>query len=146
MSSTPKTRPTDASVATFIGQQADPTRRADCHAVAALMQAATGEPAVMWGDAIVGFGAYRVRYSSGQMLDWPLLGFSPRKNDLTLYLAAEFEGRAALLEKLGRHKTGKVCLYLKRLADVDAGVLNELILASLAAMAGQRVALELTHE
>ena len=143
MSSTPITRPTRASVVAFIDQHTDPTRRADCHALAAMMQAATDEPAVMWGTAIVGFGARRLRYSSGQMLDWPLLGFSPRKNDLTLYLVAEFEGRAGLLQRLGRHKTGKVCLYLKRLADVDMGVLDELIRGSLAASAHERVTLEI---
>ena len=144
MSSTPKTRPTRASVAAFIDQQADPVRRADCHAVAAMMQAASGEAAVMWGDAIVGFGAYRMRYSSGQTLDWPLLGFSPRKNNLTLYLMSEFEGRAELLQRLGRHKTGKVCLFLKRLSDVDMAVLNALIRGSLAALTSERVILEIS--
>lgn len=143
MTSSPKTRPTRASVTAFIELQADPIRRADCHALLALMQAATGEPAVMWGTAIVGFGAYRMRYSSGQTLDWPLLGFSPRKNDLTLYLMPGFEGCAELLQRLGRHKTGKVCLYLKRMADVEQGVLEALIRGSLNALADRRVALEI---
>ena len=143
MSSTPKTRPTRASVPAFIDQQADPARRADCQAVPALVQAATNKPAVMRGNATGGFGANRVRDASGQLLDWPLPGLSPRKNDLTLYLVSEFEARAALLLRLGRHKTGKACLYMKRLADVDLGVLDELLHASLSAVAGQRVTLEM---
>jgi hypothetical protein len=92
----------------------------------------------MWGGAIVGFGTYHYVYASGHGGDWPVVAFSPRKNDLTVYLMPGFEQHASLLQRLGRHKTGKSCLYLKRLADVDVDVLRQLIDASVAAMAPQR--------
>lgn len=135
-----KTQPTSASVDEFLDGIADPTRREDCRTVAAMMQAATGEPPVMWGEGIVGFARYRYHYASGRSGDWPIVGFSPRKNDLTLYLMPGFDGREVLLEKLGKHKTGKACLYLKRLSDVDPAVLQQLIAASVKAMAKDRVA------
>jgi hypothetical protein len=138
-SSSPKTVPTGASVDAFLDQQADPARRADCQALRRMMEAATGQPAVMWGDAIVGFGTWRYAYASGATGDWPVLGFSPRKNDLTVYLMPGFEALQPLLDRLGKHKTGKVCLYLKRLADVDTAVLQQLMAASVAAMADRRV-------
>ena len=103
------------------------------------MEAATGERAEMWGAAIVGFGRYAYTNSTRKTFEWPVVGFSPRKNDLTLYLMPGFEGRAELLGKLGKHKTGKSCLYLKKLADVDAGVLQELIDCSVRAMEPQRI-------
>lgn len=133
-----KTRPTSASVAEFLALQTD-ARRADCEAVLRMMEAATGERAEMWGAAIVGFGRYAYANSSKKTFEWPIVGFSPRKNDLTLYLMPGFEGRAELLGKLGKHKTGKSCLYLKKLADVDPGVLQELIECSVQAMAPQRI-------
>lgn len=134
-----KTQATEASVDAFLDAIADPQRRDDCRHVRALMEAATGAPAVMWGPSIVGFGRYLYRYASGREGEWPVIGFSPRKNDLTLYLMPGFEAQAALMAKLGKHKTGKSCLYLKRLADVDQAVLEELITRSVAAMAPQRV-------
>lgn len=134
-----KTQATVASVDAFLDAIADPQRRDDCRRVRALMEAATGAPAVMWGPSIVGFGRYRYRYASGREGEWPVTGFSPRKNDLTLYLMPGFEQQAALMAKLGKHKTGKSCLYLKRLADVDRVVLEELITRSVAAMAPQRI-------
>jgi hypothetical protein len=134
-----KTQPTNASVADFLAAVPDPVRREDCRRVAAMMQAAAGAPPVMWGAAIVGFGAYRYTYASGRTGDWPVIGFSPRKNDLTLYLMPGFEQHADRLAKLGRHKTGKSCLYLKKLADVDLAVLDELITWSVQAMAPQRI-------
>ncbi len=137
--SSPKTQPTTASVDDFIAAVADETRRADCLVVRKLMEQATGERAVMWGDAIVGFGAYRYAYAGGKTGDWPIIAFSPRKTDLTLYLMPGSETFAPLLEKLGKHKTGKVCVYLKKLADVDPKVLKTLIEASVKAMAPQRV-------
>ena len=140
-SSGPKTVPTKASVKDFIAAQPDEQRRADCLALLKLMQAATGEKAVMWGGAIVGFGAYRTSYANGSTGDWPVVAFSPRKNDLTLYITPGFEGREALLATLGKHKTGKVCLYLKRLSDADPNVLKAIVEASVAAMAPQRVTL-----
>ena len=135
----PKTKATKASVAAFLAAIPDEQRRKDCKAVAKLMQEATGEKPVLWGANIVGFGAYRYQYASGGTGDWPLVAFSPRKNDLTLYLMAGFERHADLMAKLGTHKTGKSCLYLKRLADADPAVLKELVGRSVAAMEGKRV-------
>lgn len=137
--SSPKTVPTQASVKDFIALQEDPTRRADCTALVKMMEKATGEKACMWGSAIVGFATYRYEYASGTTGDWPVVGFSPRKNDLTVYLMPGFESQTELLARLGKHKTGKVCLYLKRLADVDLSVLQEMIDLSVQAMAPQRV-------
>ena len=134
-----KTQPTNEPVADFLGRLADPQRRADCEAVLALMQRATGVAPVMWGAGIVGFGRYRYAYASGRTGDWPVIGFSPRKNDLTLYLMPGFDGKEALLEKLGKHKTSVSCLYLKRLSDVDLPTLEKLIDASVAGMASQRI-------
>jgi len=133
-----KTRPTTASVSDFLAQQPD-ARRADCEAVLRMMEAATGERAQMWGTGIVGFGRYAYTNSTKKTFEWPLVGFSPRKNDLTLYIMPGFEGFAGLMARLGRHKTGKSCLYLKKLADVDAGVLQELIEGSVRAMEPRRV-------
>ena len=133
-----KTQPTDASVEAFLAAIPDPTRREDCRRVASMMQAAAGAPPVMWGASIVGFGRYRYTYASGRSGDWPIIGFSPRKNDLTLYLMPGFEQHADRLAKLGKHKNGKSCLYLKKLADVDLAVLEELIAWSVQAMAPQR--------
>ena len=133
-----KTRPTTASVSEFLAQQTN-DRRADCEAMVRMMEAATGERAEMWGAAIVGFGRYAYTNSTKKTFEWPVVGFSPRKNDLTLYLMPGFEGRAELMGRLGKHKTGKSCLYLKKLADVDAGVLQELIDCSVRAMEPQRI-------
>lgn len=135
-----KTRPTGASVADFIATVPDPVKRTDCQALVKLMQKATGRKAEMWGDAIVGFGRYEVVYANGSTSEWPVIGFSPRKNDLTVYLMEGFDQQQALLSKLGKHKTGKVCLYLKRLADVDMAVLGELVEHSVQSMATRRVA------
>jgi len=135
----PKTQPTKASVAAFIAAIPDERRRKDCEAVAKLMQAATGAKPVLWGTSIVGFGTYRYRYASGREGDWPVTGFSPRKNDLTLYVMPGFERYADLLARLGRHRTGKSCLYLKKLADADPAVLKELVGRSVAAMEKKRV-------
>ena len=133
-----KTRPTAASVSEFLALQPD-QRRTDCEAVLRMMEAATGEHAEMWGASIVGFGRYAYSGSSKKIMEWPIVGFSPRKTDLTLYLMPGFEGRAESMAKLGKHKTGKSCLYLKKLADVDAGVLQELIENSVQAMEPQRI-------
>jgi Domain of unknown function (DU1801) len=134
-----KTQATDADVCAFIAAVADPVRRADCQALRALMEQATGEKARMWGSAIVGFGAYRYEYASGRSGDWPVVAFSPRKNDLSVYIMPGFERFEPLMKKLGKHKTGKSCLYLKRLADTDPAVLQELVHASVAAMASKRI-------
>ena len=136
--SEPKTKPTDASVSEFLARQ-DNARRADCEAIVRMMEAATDERAEMWGAAIVGFGRYAYTNSTKKTYEWPLVGFSPRKNDLTLYIMPGFDGFAELMAKLGKHKTGKSCLYLKQLADVDQAVLRKLIGGSVEAMASQRV-------
>jgi hypothetical protein len=134
-----KTKLTDESVAAFLAKVEDPSRRADCEAVLAMMQQATACEPRMWGASIVGFGKYKYTYATGRSGEWMITGFSPRKNDLTLYIMPGFTRYDALMARLGKHKTGKSCLYLKRLADVDTAVLQELIAASVKAMAKQRV-------
>ncbi|HTD05365.1 DUF1801 domain-containing protein [Undibacterium sp.] len=126
----PKTQPTQEPVAEFLSRLADEGRRNDCMKIAALMQAATGAEPIMWGTGIVGFGRYRYKYESGREGEWPLIGFSPRKNDLTLYIMPGFQRYEALMAQLGKFKTGKSCLYLKKLSDVDLNILTELIAES----------------
>ena len=139
MSGEPKTRPTSASVPDFLARQPE-ARRADCEAVCAMMQAATGESPVMWGEAIVGFGRYAYSNSTEKTFEWPLVGFSPRKNDLTLYLMPGFEGHAELMGRLGKHKTGNCCRYLQKRAEVDAGVLRAILEGCARARAPRRIA------
>jgi hypothetical protein len=122
-----KTKKNDQSVDAFLAAVADEKKREDCHTVLKLMQQATGEPPTMWGDSIVGFGKYRYKYESGREGDWFLTGFSPRKQNLTLYITAGFDAYDALMGKLGKYSTGKSCLYIKKLADVDQDVLKELV-------------------
>jgi len=122
-----KTRPTAASVETYVGAIADPNRRADCRTLIELMSDATGSEPCMWGSSIVGFGSYHYRYASGHEGDAALIGFASRKSDLTLYITPGFERYQPLLARLGKHRVAKCCLYLKRLADVDLEVLSELI-------------------
>ena len=125
-----KTKPTKLSVAAFIDALADPARRADAKTLLKLMQSAAGEKPKMWGPSIIGFGSYHYRYDSGREGDMPIIGFSPRKAATALYGMTGFSDAAAFLAKLGKHKTGKGCLYIKRLADVDMGVLEELVAAA----------------
>lgn len=125
-----KTKATEASVAAHLAAIADEARRQDCEILAQLMARATKEPPRMWGASIVGFGSYHYRYASGHEGDSPLVGFSPRKQNTTLYLAYGLEQQEDLLQRLGKHKIGKGCLYIKRLADVDQAVLRELIARS----------------
>lgn len=134
-----KTRPTEDSVIEFLDKIADENRRTDCLTIMELMRNATGAEPVMWGTSIVGFGRYRYRYASGREGEWPLVGFSPRKNDLTLYIMPGFGAYESLMTRLGKHRTGKSCLYIKRLADVDPSVLQTLIRKSVQAMAAKRV-------
>ena len=129
-----KTKPTKASVAEFINALKDESKRADAKALVKLMQRATGEKPKMWGPSIVGFGSYHYTYDSGREGDMPLAGFSPRKAAIVLYIMTGFSGCRVLLAKLGKHTTGKVCLYVKKLADVDQKVLEELVAKSVAAM------------
>jgi hypothetical protein len=124
-----KTKPTDASVPAFIEALADPEQRADAAVIADMMQEVTGHPPVLWGRSIVGFGNTRYSGASGGS-DWPLVGFSPRSRELTLYIMTGFGEYAALMKRLGKHKTGRACLYIKRLADVDLETLRQLVVAS----------------
>src|SRR3954467_12158573 len=120
--------PTPAAVDAFLEVVPDDRRRADAHILVELMRSVTGEPPVMWGPSIVGFGSYHYRYESGRTGDAPLAAFSPRKANLVVYLVGGFEDHdARLLEQLGPHTTGKACLYLKRLDDVDLDALRQLI-------------------
>ena len=129
-----KTKPTKSSVAAFIDAITDPTRRTDAKALVKLMQSAAGEKPKMWGPSIIGFGSYHYRYDSGREGDMPLISFSPRKAETVLYGMTGFSDSEALLAKLGKHTTGKGCLYIKKLADVDQQVLEALVVKSVAAM------------
>lgn len=129
-----KTQPTPASVDAFIAAAQPPERSADARVIRATMERLSGEPARMWGPSIVGFGRYHYRYDSGREGDMARIGFSPRKAELVLYLLDGFPGHAELMERLGKRRTGKSCLYIKRLSDIDMGVLEELIAASIAEM------------
>ncbi|MBK9712272.1 MAG: DUF1801 domain-containing protein [Kouleothrix sp.] len=123
----PKTRPTDQDVEGFLDSIVDAQQRQDCRTLAALMREVTGAEPRMWGDSIVGFGSYHYRYATGREGDWLLTGFSPRKQNLTLYLSYGIEQHGELLQRLGKHKLGKACLYLKRLDAADHDALRELI-------------------
>ncbi len=122
-----KTKPTKASVTEFINSIDDRQKRADARKVAAMMRKATGKRAKMWGPSIVGYGTYHYKYESGREGDFMITGFSPRKQALTVYILAGFGKYDALMKKLGKYKTGKSCLYIKRLSDVDEEVLERLI-------------------
>jgi hypothetical protein len=127
-----KTKPTRVSAASFLAKVTPAGRREDAQALAAMMSRLSGEPAVMWGPSIVGFGSCHYRYESGREGDMPRVGFSPRKPALVLYVDANFPGRDALVAKLGKVKTGASCIYLKQLADADPKVLEKMIRQSLA--------------
>jgi len=130
----PKTQLNDADVIEFLNAVPDDHKREDAHAILAMMEKITRRPAKMWGTSIVGFGSYRATYASGKTVDWLITGFSPRKSALTLYIMGGFNRHDELLEKLGKFKTGKSCLYIKRLADIDQKTLAQLIRASVAYM------------
>ena len=133
MAAEAKTKPTDGDVAAFLAGVTDERRRADAVAVNALMAEVTGERPVLWGRSIVGFGVDRTRNAAGNVVaEWPVVGLSPRKAALVLYLKDGFPQHADLLARLGPHTTGRGCLYLKRLDEVDADVLRELIAAAMA--------------
>lgn len=134
-----KTKETGESVTAFINKIADQTRREDCLAVIDLMRKVTKEEPKMWGTSIVGFGRYRYKYESGREGEWPIAGFSPRKGDLTLYLIGGFDKFSDLMKSLGKYKTGKSCLYIKKLADVDVNVLKKLVTKSVNLKAGKRI-------
>ncbi|MEG1453455.1 DUF1801 domain-containing protein [Brevundimonas sp.] len=121
-----KTKPTGVSVDAFLDAVEHPVRRADGHEVRRMMESITGEPAVMWGPSIVGFGTYHYKYASGHEGDMCRVGFSPRAAKLVLYVGG-FADYESMLERLGKYKRSKACLYLNKLADVDRAVLEEII-------------------
>jgi hypothetical protein len=129
-----KTKENDGDVEAFLSTIEDTRKQADCRKLVTIMQKATGADARMWGDSIVGFGHYHYKYASGREGDWFLTGFSPRKQNLTLYIMAGFEQYEPLLARLGKHTTGKSCLYVKRLSDLDMDALEALVEASVAHM------------
>ena len=129
-----KTRPTDATVASYLDARATPAQREDSHALMAMFTDITGEPPTMWGPSIVGHGRYRYTYDSGRSGETPLAGFAIRGRDLVVYLDCEEEAQQALLARLGRHRMGKSCLYFRQLADLDRGVLEQLVRNSIAAV------------
>lgn len=132
----PKTKPTGASVEAFLDAVEAPGRRADGFAMLALLGEITGKPAEMWGPSIVGFDRYPLKYSDGKTLEWPMIGFSPRKAELVLYFTGAVKERSDLLAKLGKHRVGGGCLYVKRLSDLDPAVLRELAAWSYAKVQG----------
>lgn len=127
-----KTKPHDGDVDAFLEGIEDETKRADCRELVATMGEITGAPAKLWGPSMVGFGSYHYVYESGREGDWFEVGFAPRKRDLSLYVMSGFTGHEKLMAKLGKHKTGKACLYVKRLDDIDRDVLRELFERSVA--------------
>ena len=132
--STLKTQQNDADVEGFLAAVENDRRREDSFTVLELMKRITGEKPKMWGTSIVGFGSYHYRYASGREGDWPRIGFSPRKQSLTIYVMPGFSTYDELLSRLGKHRTGKSCLYVNKLADVDMDVLAQLIRSSLDTM------------
>jgi len=122
-----KTKPTGQSVDEFLDAIEDERKRADARVIDSIMREATGDDPKMWGPSIVGYGTYHYKYASGREGDWMLTGFSPRARNLTLYIMSGFGGYEETLAKLGKYKTGKACLYVNKLADVDLDVLRELV-------------------
>ncbi|MBC8509884.1 MAG: DUF1801 domain-containing protein [Anaerolineales bacterium] len=122
-----KTKLNDASVVDFLNSVEDDKKRQDSFKILELMQEVTGEEPKMWGTSIVGFGSYHFKYTSGKEGDWMATGFSPRKQNLTLYIMDGFEHYDDLLGKLGKHSTGKSCLYVKKTEDIDMDVLRKLV-------------------
>jgi hypothetical protein len=122
-----KTKLNDASVDDFLNAIKDEQVREDCWAIVDIMQKATRAKPQMWGSSIVGFGSYRYKYPNGREMDWMLVAFSPRKQNITLYISPGFEGYGELLAQLGKHSCGKACIYIKRLSDVHLPTLKKLI-------------------
>lgn len=126
-----KTIETEQSVADFIGQLADETKKQDSLLICNLMKEATGHEAKMWGASIIGFGTMHYKYESGHEGNAPLIAFSPRKSAISLYLASEFDGKEELLKNFGKHKQGEACIYVNKLKDINMDVLKQLIVSSL---------------
>ena len=137
-----KTQKNKTSVKEFLDKVPDERRKKDARAVSALMEEVTGEKPAMWGASMVGFGSYHYKYDSGQEGDWPMVAFSPRKDSLTLYIMPGFAEYTELLERLGKHKTGRSCLYIKSLDDVHLPTLKALVRQSVKHM--QRIVKEKT--
>jgi hypothetical protein len=127
-----KTRATAASVADYLASRATPGQLADCKALMALMRRVTGKPPRMWGPSIVGYGSYRYELAGGRNGESCLTGFAVRGRELVVYLVSEGAGQRALLGRLGKHRIGRACLYIKRLADLDVSVLEQLVRESVA--------------
>jgi hypothetical protein len=132
-----KTKVNEASVADFLNSVPDPQKRNDSFMVASIMEQIANEKPKMWGSSIVGFGSYHYKGASGRAGDWMLIGFSPRKQNITLYIMPGFERYPGLMKRLGKYSTGKSCLYIKRLSDVNIDVLKELMTESLKVMKQQ---------
>lgn len=132
-----KTKPTMISVGSFIEAVADPAQRDDARKIVAMMERLSGHTAKMWGPSIIGFGSYHYKYESGREGDMCRIGFSPRKGQTVLYIVDGFDGHSDLMARLGKHKTGKSCLYIKRLSDIDEAVLEQLCTESLDFMAAK---------
>ena len=122
-----KTKKNDQSVEEYLNGVEDEVKRSTCLAIAEIMTDVTGAKPTMWGDSIVGFGDYHFKYASGREGDWFLTGFAPRKRNVTLYIMSGFDEYEDMLEGLGKYKTGKSCLYINKLEDIDSDVLRELI-------------------
>ena len=129
-----KTKPTNVRVSDFLNGVENPTRRADAKKVASMMRRITGNRATMWGASMVGYGKYSYHYDSGRKGEWMLTGFAPRKQNLAIYIMPGFKPFSSHLAKLGKYKTGKSCLYINKLDDIDEGVLEELIADSVELM------------
>ena len=125
-----KTQETAASVDDFLNSLDNQKKRADCFQLKSWMETLSGEPAKMWGKAIIGFGSYHFKYESGREGDFMKIGFSPRAQNLSIYIIPGFERYTELLEIIGKYKTGKSCLYVKKLEDIDSDILQELITES----------------
>lgn len=125
-----KTIETTQSVSSFVKNIEDKQRQKDCFGIIEIMQKQSGFEPKMWGPSIIGFGSYHYKYESGHEGDAPLVGFSPRKSEFALYIA-NFEGKDDLLEKFGKHKTAKACVYIKKLEDIDVNVLKKLVTGSI---------------
>ncbi len=129
-----KTKVNNTSVKKFLDTVKDERKRKDCRELSALMRSVTGRNPKMWGTAIIGFGSYHYTYKSGQEGDWMMTGFSPRKQNISIYIMPGFSRYGAIMKKLGKYKTGKSCLYVKNLDDIDRGMLRKLVERSVADM------------
>ena len=129
-----KTKPTKMKVSAFLDAVEDEKKRKDCRELVALMRSVTGKNPKMWGNAIIGFGSYHYKYKSGREGDWMVTGFSPRKQNISIYIMPSFSDYGAMMKKLGKYTTGKSCLYVKDLDDIDRKILRKLVQKSIVDM------------